>query len=54
MFDDNEEYLNYDRLVDESDDLFDDYDSDDDGYDMQNEQEFDCYYHNLTDELIDD
>jgi hypothetical protein len=57
MFDDNE-YLDYDRLVDESDDLLDDdyYGSDDDkyDYDLDNEKEFDCYYHNIADELIDD
>ncbi len=56
MFDDNE-YLDYDRLVDESDDLLDDdyYGSDDEyDYDLDNEKEFDCYYHNIADELIDD
>ncbi len=56
MFDDNE-YLDYDRLVDESDDLLDDdyYGSDDEyDYDLDNDKEFDCYYHNIADELIDD
>ena len=53
MFDDDNEYIDYDRLVDDADDLLDeDYYSDDDEYDL--EYEFDCYYHNIADELIDD
>ena len=56
MFDDNNEYIDYDRLVDDSEDLLDeDYYSDDEyGYDYDNEREFDCYYHNVADELIDE
>ena len=55
MFD-NDEYIDYDRIVDDSDDLLDeDYYSDDEyGYDLDNEQEFDCYYHTLADELVDE
>lgn len=56
MFDDDNEYIDYDRLVDDADDLLDeDYYSDDEyDYDLENEREFDCYYHNVADELIDD
>lgn len=56
MFDDNNEYLDYDRLVDDSEDLLDDdyYEYNEYDYDLENESEFDSYYHNITDELIDD
>ena len=56
MFDDNDEYIDYDRLVDDSEDLMDDtyYSDDQYDYDYANEREFDCYYHNIADELIDD
>lgn len=52
MFDDDNEYIDYDRLVDDADDLLDEDYYDD--YDLENEREFDCYYHNVADELIDD
>jgi len=49
MFEDAYEY-DYDRMVADSDDL----DLYDDEYDYDDiENEFDCYYHNITDELID-
>ena len=56
MFDDNNEYIDYDRLIDDSEDLMDDeyYSNEYDDYDYGNEREFDCYYHNITDELIDE
>jgi hypothetical protein len=57
MFDDNNEYIDYDRLIDDSEDLMDDdYYGDDDQYDYDyaNEREFDCYYHTLADELTDE
>ena len=47
----------YDRIVDNADDLLDDdyYDGGDIyDYDLMNEREFDCYYHNITDELVDE
>jgi hypothetical protein len=56
MFENVYEY-DYDRMVDDSEDLMDDdyYGSDDEyDYDLDNEKEFDCYYHNIADELIDD
>ena len=56
MFDDNDEYIDYDRLVDESEDLLDDeyYNEDDYNPISDNYREFDYYYHNLTDELTDE
>ena len=56
MFENVYEY-DYDRMINDSEDLMDDdyYDSDDEyDYDLDNEKEFDCYYHNIADELIDD
>jgi hypothetical protein len=46
----------YDRVVDDSDDLLEDEDYSDDSYDYDyvNEREFDCYYHTLADELADE
>jgi hypothetical protein len=46
----------YDRVVDDSDDLLEDEDYTDDSYDYDyvNEREFDCYYHTLADELADE
>lgn len=54
MFDD-EIYYDYDSIINDADPLYDDEDDSEDGYDYdyQNEREFDCYYHNITDELID-
>jgi hypothetical protein len=43
----------YDRVVDDSDDLLEDEDYAD-AYDYVNEREFDCYYHTLADELADE
>ena len=54
MFDDDNEYIDYDRLVDDADDLLDEEYYGDDDYDLDNEREFDCYYHTVTEELIDD
>ena len=50
MFDD-EVYYDYDSIVNDSDPLYED-----DEYDYidYNEREFDCYYHTITDELIDE
>ena len=48
----------YNRIVNNADDLLDDEYYDDGGdiyeYDLTNEREFDCYYHNITDELVDE
>jgi len=58
MFDDEYEY-DYDRIVEDSDALYEDDDEDiysDDEYDYyySNEREFDCYYHDIMDELSDE
>lgn len=54
MFDD-EVYQDYDSILQDADPLYEDEDYRDDeyDYDLTNEREFDCYYHNITDELID-
>ena len=52
MFDDNI-YYDYNSIINDSEPLYEDEDYSDDEYDYQNEREFDCYYHNITDELID-
>ena len=53
MFDDDM-YYDYDSIINDADPLYDDEDdSAEYDYDYQNEREFDCYYHNITDELID-
>ena len=49
MFDDDI-YLDYDSIVNDAEPLYEDDEYD---YDYTNEREFDCYYHNITDELID-
>jgi hypothetical protein len=43
----------YDRVVDDADDLLED-EYDDFSNDYVNEREFDCYYHTLADELADE
>jgi hypothetical protein len=55
MFDDNI-YHDYASIVNDTDPLYEDEDYVDEydyDYDFNNEREFDCYYHNITDELID-
>ena len=55
-----EEYeFDYDRIVEDTDELYDyaDYSDEPDDeydYDYDNEREFDCYYHNVMDELDND
>lgn len=42
----------YDRIVEDSDELYiEDFHDDEYDYDLSNEREFDCYYHNVIDEL---
>lgn len=55
MFDEDI-YYDYDSIANDAEDLYEDEDhgSDDEyDYDYCNEREFDCYYHTLTNELID-
>ncbi len=56
----NDEYeFDYDRVVEDSEELydensdpfFDDFYEDNHDYDLDNEREYDCYYHNVVDEL---
>lgn len=56
MYDYEDDYeFDYDRVAEDADDLYDygNYsdEPDPDEYEYQNEQEFDCYYHNVMDEL---
>lgn len=54
MFDEDE-YIDYDRLVDDSDDLLDDdYYDDFEEYEDDHSFEWDNYYHNLVDDIIDE
>ena len=53
MFDDVYDF-DYDRVVEDTDELYDDEDFwGEDIYDDEytNEREYDCYYHNVVDEL---
>ncbi len=50
MFDDNE-YIDYDAIIDDSDDLLEDEYYDDSYEDVD---EYNFYYHNMTDEIIDE
>ena len=54
MFDDEYEF-DYDRIIEDTDELYDEdediYTDDEYDYDYMNEQEYDCYYHNVMDEL---
>jgi hypothetical protein len=52
MFQDEYEF-DYDRVVEDTDELYDDEDFwGEDIYDeYTNEREYDCYYHNVVDEL---
>lgn len=53
MFEDEYEF-DYDRVADDADELYDDEDFwSEDIYedDYSNEREYDCYYHNVMDEL---
>jgi len=53
MFDDVYDF-DYDRVVEDTDELYDDEDFwNEDIYDDEytNEREYDCYYHNVVDEL---
>ncbi len=49
----NEYEFDYDRIVEDTDELYDyaDYSDEPDYDDYQNEKEYDCYYHNVMDEL---
>jgi hypothetical protein len=53
MFDDNNIYYDYESIVKDTDPLYEDEDYGDDEYDhdYSNEREFDCYYHNIIDDL---
>lgn len=58
MFEDEYEY-DYDRIVEDSDALYEDddediYSDDEYDYDYANEREFDSYYHDVMDELTDE
>lgn len=61
MFDDNEYEYDYDRIIDDTDDLMegfeDEYNPDPDEYDYQyedeNEPNWENYYHNLTEDIDD-
>ncbi len=51
LYYDDRDYLNYEDI----DDLYDeDIEIDTDTNEYHNEHEFDCYYHKIADELIDD
>lgn len=58
MYSDEYEF-DYDRVADDADELYDyadysdepDYDDYADSMEYGNEREFDCYYHNVIDEL---
>jgi hypothetical protein len=50
MFDE-ENYYDYESILEDTDPLYEDDDYSDDEYDYSNEREFDCYYHNIIDEL---
>ena len=53
MFEDEYEF-DYDRIVEDTDELYEDedfYTEDEYDYDYENEREYDCYYHNVIDEL---
>ena len=58
MYEDEYEF-DYDRVVEDTDELYDyadysdepDYDDYADSDEYENEREFDCYYHNVMDEL---
>jgi hypothetical protein len=52
MFDE-ENYYDYESILEDTDPLYEDEDYSDDeyDYDYSNEREFDCYYHNIIDEL---
>jgi hypothetical protein len=50
MFDE-ENYYDYESILEDTDPLYEDEDYSDDEYDYSNEREFDCYYHNIIDEL---
>lgn len=58
MYEDEYEF-DYDRVVDDADELYDyadysdepDYEDYSDSDEYENEREFDCYYHNVMDEL---
>lgn len=50
MFDE-ENYYDYESILEDTDPLYEDEDYSDDEYNYSNEREFDCYYHNIIDEL---
>ena len=52
MFEDAYEF-DYDRVVEDTDELYDEdfYSDDEYDFDYANEREYDCYYHNVMDEL---
>ena len=52
MYDDEYEF-DYDRVVEDAEELYDyaDYSDEPEYDDYQNEREYDCYYHNVMDEL---
>jgi hypothetical protein len=52
MFDEDN-YYDYDSIIRDADDLYDD-DYDFDDIENVDEQEWENYYHNITDELIDE
>jgi len=58
MFEDEYEF-DYDRVVEDAEELYEyaDYSDEPDDeydYDYANEREYDCYYHNVMDELDND
>lgn len=52
MFEDEYEF-DYSRVIEDTDELYEDdfYTDDEYDYDLNNEREYDCYYHNVVDEL---
>jgi hypothetical protein len=53
MFDEDN-YYDYDSIAKDADDLYHDDDYDFDDIENVDEQEWENYYHNLTDEIIDE
>jgi len=52
MFEDFD--YDYNHILEDVDDLYEEEDYDDNEYDIDNEKEWDSYYHNIADELVDD
>ena len=56
MFNDDGIEYDYKRILEDSDDLYEDdmeFDDDEYDYDSTNTIQYDCYYHTIANELID-